>query len=143
MRDDPDTRVARDKRNPRDVAIGYYAHHHGQGHLTRALTIASRLPCPMTLFSSIDSPADMPPSVTAYTLPPDTEARLHTGRHAESDAASDKLPSTPLDAVNAPLKTLSGALPGRFTMRLWRCRELHGAWRRWSTGFETPGLACW
>lgn len=56
----------------RDIAIGYYAHHHGQGHITRARTIAAQLPYPMTIFSSIDSPSESPDSVSMRLLPPDT-----------------------------------------------------------------------
>ncbi|QIK74608.1 glycosyltransferase [Nocardioides piscis] len=37
--------------------IGYYIHHHGSGHLHRALTLAPHLPGPVTGFSSLARPA--------------------------------------------------------------------------------------
>jgi predicted glycosyltransferase len=35
-----------------DSAIGYYVHHHGAGHVTRALAIAEHMEAPITLFGS-------------------------------------------------------------------------------------------
>ncbi len=40
--------------------IGYYVHHHGRGHATRALEIARRLPGPVTGFGSLPSPPGWP-----------------------------------------------------------------------------------
>lgn len=40
--------------------IGYYVHHHGSGHVTRALTIARRLSSPVTGFSSLARPDGWP-----------------------------------------------------------------------------------
>jgi hypothetical protein len=37
--------------------IGYYAHHHGRGHVHRALAIAAHLRTPMTLLTSAEVPA--------------------------------------------------------------------------------------
>ena len=36
--------------------IGYYVHHHGTGHLHRALTVAPHLPGPVTGLSSLSRP---------------------------------------------------------------------------------------
>jgi len=38
--------------------IGYYVHHHGRGHLDRALAIAAASPLPVTGLSSLPRPAD-------------------------------------------------------------------------------------
>lgn len=34
------------------LSVGYYAHHHGRGHLQRALAVAAELPANVTLFGS-------------------------------------------------------------------------------------------
>lgn len=39
--------------------IGYYIHHHGKGHLTRASTIAARIGLPVTALTSMDVPSDL------------------------------------------------------------------------------------
>ncbi len=38
--------------------IGYYVHHHGSGHLHRAVAVASQLGLPVTGLSSLERPAD-------------------------------------------------------------------------------------
>ncbi|MCB5166500.1 hypothetical protein LG634_16840 [Streptomyces bambusae] len=40
--------------------IGYYVHHHGVGHLHRALCIAEQMRTPVTGLSSLDAPPDWP-----------------------------------------------------------------------------------
>ena len=40
--------------------IGYYVHHHGTGHLHRAMTVAAHLPQPVTGFSSLPRPEPWP-----------------------------------------------------------------------------------
>ncbi|MGA9874049.1 MAG: glycosyltransferase [Rhodococcus sp. (in: high G+C Gram-positive bacteria)] len=51
--------------------IGYYAHHHGSGHVTRATSIAGALGEPLTVLSSRERPARS--TVDWLTLPLDTE----------------------------------------------------------------------
>jgi len=44
-----------------EISIGYYVHHHGAGHVTRALAIAAALPGPLTLFGSrLPESVDLP-----------------------------------------------------------------------------------
>lgn len=49
--------------------IGYYVHHHGQGHVTRARQIASHLKSPVTGFSTLARPGSWPGEWVQ--LPPD------------------------------------------------------------------------
>ena len=57
----------------REPAIGYYAHHHGAGHVTRALAIARHLPGSMTLFGS-NLPDERPHANVDYCpLPVDVD----------------------------------------------------------------------
>jgi hypothetical protein len=51
--------------------LGYYAHHHGAGHVTRALAIAAHLPGPVTLFGSSLPVANVPRHVSPCRLPLD------------------------------------------------------------------------
>ncbi|OZC04617.1 glycosyltransferase [Rubricoccus marinus] len=52
--------------------IGYYAHHHGRGHVARALAILARVRAAATLFTSAPVPTDaLPPNVGVCVLPPD------------------------------------------------------------------------
>lgn len=51
--------------------IGYYIHHHGLGHLTRARCIAAALSEPVTVLSSLPAPADLGPFAGWVTLPRD------------------------------------------------------------------------
>lgn len=54
-----------------ELNIGYYAHHHGAGHVTRALAIAAALPGPITLFGSrLPASVDLP-QVELCHLPAD------------------------------------------------------------------------
>lgn len=69
--------------------IGYYVHHHGRGHLTRALAICAQLDEPVIFFSSMPRPGDVRvgdvwvrlpldvPSPTAETLDATARGRLH------------------------------------------------------------------
>ena len=52
--------------------IGYYVHHHGRGHLTRAMSICAHLPSPVTILSSLEL-ADLP-HVETVLLPRDDAA---------------------------------------------------------------------
>lgn len=54
-----------------EAAIGYYAHHQGAGHVTRALAIAARLAGPMTLFGSSLPHESMLANVSLCHLPMD------------------------------------------------------------------------
>ncbi|MCY0387934.1 hypothetical protein OVY01_11940 [Robbsia sp. Bb-Pol-6] len=56
----------------RKVSIGYYAHHHGSGHVSRALQIGRFLDHPPTLFSSAPLPDHDASHVTFCRLDPDT-----------------------------------------------------------------------
>ena len=51
--------------------IGYYVHHHGRGHLVRAISICARLREPVTLLSSLAIPAR--PGIATVRLPRDDE----------------------------------------------------------------------
>lgn len=52
--------------------IGYYVHHHGVGHLTRARSVARALAEPVTVLSSRPRPSDIDPFAGWITLPLDT-----------------------------------------------------------------------
>lgn len=57
--------------------IGYYVHHHGRGHLHRALAITHQLDEPVTFLSSLPAPAGLRATDTWVRLPldvPDTAA---------------------------------------------------------------------
>lgn len=55
--------------------IGYYVHHHGKGHLTRARCIAAALPEPVTVLSSFPAPDQLDPFVAWVQLTPDDHDR--------------------------------------------------------------------
>lgn len=64
--------------------IGYYVHHHGRGHLSRALAIAAALQTEVTILSSMARPSEwtgpwvaLPPDESAQPLRPDAHGRLH------------------------------------------------------------------
>lgn len=60
--------------------IGYYVHHHGSGHLNRALAICAHMTEPVVFFSSLARPADTKATDTWVELPddlPTTRERLH------------------------------------------------------------------
>jgi len=71
------------------VAIGYYAHHQGAGHVTRALTIAAHLSNRMTLFGS--------------TLPDKTPLANVELHHLPLDYDAHTLADTPAGLHYAPL----------------------------------------
>src|SRR5688500_16062443 len=48
--------VLRDPEPPARGMIGYYVHHHGTGHLLRALTVSPLLPGPVAGLSSLPRP---------------------------------------------------------------------------------------
>jgi UDP-N-acetylglucosamine--N-acetylmuramyl-(pentapeptide) pyrophosphoryl-undecaprenol N-acetylglucosamine transferase len=60
--------------------IGYYVHHHGSGHLHRALAICAHMTEPVVFFSSLARPADIRATDTWVRLPddlPTTQERPH------------------------------------------------------------------
>lgn len=64
--------------------IGYYVHHHGRGHLSRAIAIAAALNNEMTGISSLPRPAqwrgdwiELPQDDARDPLDPDAHGRLH------------------------------------------------------------------
>jgi hypothetical protein len=64
--------------------IGYYVHHHGRGHLSRATAIADRLDAPVVGLSSLPRPAEwrggwvqLPRDDEAPALDTDANGRLH------------------------------------------------------------------
>ena len=59
--------------------VGYYVHHHGAGHATRALRIAQALQVPVTLIGS-QLPAAVPAGVATLLLPGDTAPGMHVER---------------------------------------------------------------
>src|ERR1700728_4625073 len=69
--------------------IGYYAHHHGAGHVTRALAIAAHLPGQLTLFGS--------------SLPSETALENVTLRHLPMDYDEKTAIDTPAGLHYAPL----------------------------------------
>lgn len=71
------------------VTIGYYAHHHGIGHVTRALTIAEYIPYQVTVFGSKLPARSALNNVTLHPLP--------------SDFCSDACADTPEGLHYAPL----------------------------------------
>jgi hypothetical protein len=56
-----------------DVSIGYYAHHHGSGHVRRAVEIARYMTQPLTIFSSTALPEGEIANVTSCILPMDVD----------------------------------------------------------------------
>ncbi len=72
-----------------ETTVGYYAHHQGAGHVTRALTIAAHLPGSVTLFGS--------------SLPSETELTNVTLCHLPSDYDEHALVDTPVGLHYAPL----------------------------------------
>ncbi|MDQ2814170.1 MAG: hypothetical protein M3Z75_20445 [Actinomycetota bacterium] len=71
--------------------IGYYVHHHGLGHLSRAREIARRLPEPVTVLSSIPRPEDIGPFGEWIEL-----ARDEAGRSCPDQDAGGALHFAPL-----------------------------------------------
>ncbi|NMY88006.1 Predicted glycosyl transferase [Pseudomonas oryzihabitans] len=57
-----------------ELNVGYYAHHHGAGHVTRALAIAAAFDGPLTLFGSRLPERVALPNVQLCPLPPDVAA---------------------------------------------------------------------
>lgn len=58
--------------------VGYYVHHHGAGHATRALAIARQLTCPVTLIGSNLPP--LPAPLQRLDLPGDTAPGMRVER---------------------------------------------------------------
>lgn len=61
--------------------IGYYVHHQGSGHLTRARSVAARMSHPVTVLSSIPAPAALGPFAGWVGLESDA-ADVHQGETA-------------------------------------------------------------
>lgn len=57
-----------------EVTVGYYAHHHGRGHVQRALAIARAMPCAVTILSSVACDDECSPNVSFVRLPLDYDA---------------------------------------------------------------------
>lgn len=57
--------------------IGYYVHHHGRGHLHRAVALSSVLGEPVTGLSSMERPGDWPRAWDWVALPSDDDAAPH------------------------------------------------------------------
>jgi predicted glycosyltransferase len=53
------------------LTIGYYAHHHGRGHVQRAKLIAEAIPHPVTVFSSAPNDMAFSSNVSFFRLPLD------------------------------------------------------------------------
>jgi hypothetical protein len=51
--------------------IGYYVHHHGTGHMRRAVNVVSKMKSRVFLFSSAAEPSYLPENVTYIHLPED------------------------------------------------------------------------
>lgn len=54
-----------------DVCIGYYVHHHGTGHMRRALAVIAHIPHRVILFASAEAPTKLPSNVTFVKLDDD------------------------------------------------------------------------
>lgn len=52
---------------------GWYVHHHGRGHLTRFLAVRRHLPGAVTVLSSLEAPASLPPATDWVRLPRDDD----------------------------------------------------------------------
>ena len=55
--------------------IGYYVHHHGRGHLTRAMEITRQLKTPVTVLSSLPRPRRIEPFADWIELARDEDGR--------------------------------------------------------------------
>ncbi|TQR83518.1 UDP-N-acetylglucosamine--N-acetylmuramyl-(pentapeptide) pyrophosphoryl-undecaprenol N-acetylglucosamine transferase [Mycobacterium hodleri] len=60
--------------------IGYYVHHHGRGHLSRATSICAHLREPVTILSSLATPEQ--PGVSSVRLPRDDDGIATVGADA-------------------------------------------------------------
>ena len=80
-----------------DYQIGYYVHHHGSGHLMRALAIASQLDAHVTLLGSGLKPYEhlIPQKITCVHLPMDVED--HQDQCYHDGTAVDVLHYAPLN----------------------------------------------
>lgn len=91
--------------------IGYYVHHHGRGHLTRARTLAGRLDTPVVALTSL-----------ALEHPHPFREVVHLDRD---------------DASTAPRNPTAGV---HCTGRRCRTRGSVRGWRRSPTGFAPRAL---
>ncbi|MGA5462403.1 glycosyltransferase [Mycobacterium sp. NPDC050041] len=73
--------------------IGYYVHHHGRGHLTRALAISRHLTDDVVFFSSAPRPAAIRPGDDWVQLPSDVPP---TGQAAVDATANGRLHWAPV-----------------------------------------------
>lgn len=74
--------------------IGYYAHHHGSGHVTRASSIAAAMDEPLTVLSSRTRPAHS--SVPWIDLPLDTDPEAGTETGYRGTTAGDVVHWAPI-----------------------------------------------
>lgn len=69
--------------------IGWYVHHHGEGHLTRMLAVRPHVDAHVTVFSSRPAPSVLPPRTEWVGLPHDSETEQR------GDAVLDPAASEP------------------------------------------------
>jgi UDP-N-acetylglucosamine--N-acetylmuramyl-(pentapeptide) pyrophosphoryl-undecaprenol N-acetylglucosamine transferase len=99
--------------------IGYYVHHHGRGHLTRALAICAHLAEPVTFFSSLRRPAGIRAGDVWVHLPYDVPPASH---RLDGVTANGRLHWAPLgvtglaDRAATLLEVLAATRPRRLVV---------------------------
>ncbi|MFG6493164.1 hypothetical protein [Microbacterium sp. P03] len=68
---------------------GWYVHHHGHGHLTRFLAVRPHLDAHVTVFSSLEQPADLPDGTEWVVLPRDDDPRFDAAGIPHDPLADD------------------------------------------------------
>jgi len=78
--------------------VGWYIHHHGQGHLTRLMAIAPHVAGDIVCFSSLPEPVDLPDNCTWVLLERDDSLDAKSGEplHDRDPAAGGLLHWAPL-----------------------------------------------
>lgn len=71
--------------------IGWYVHHHGHGHLTRFLAIASTLDADTVVFSSLAAPASLPVGTRWIRL--ETDDQVETDQDGVAHSPADGSPT--------------------------------------------------
>ncbi len=67
--------------------VGWYVHHHGNGHLARFLAVRPHLDADVTVFSSLPRPGSLPASTDWVPLPLDSESEVRDGELIDPAAA--------------------------------------------------------